>query len=544
MSLRVAVLQCELSHPHTPPHLGPSLLVSELERRGHRVRRLFVNVTRLESLADELIEEATQLVAIDSIFPLDLVRRFKARLGGIPVVVGGLNAIPVFERAPLEFAILGPARTALAELVARIERRDEHREHRAWQAALEEVPNLFFREVRGDAPTVEDPIDASPRAEGWDVERELFPYAPPLEWEYRGPTGRHPMADRHGVSLIAEWGCPYQTPFPLPESCREDRVNLRPANYTDRAWARLVETYLDDSAACSFCIFRYQGFQAAPLARQIELLLPQVESLWAQGIRSFALQSESPFRLLGPLVEALVGAGMRPEELRLRTMVTVLRAQETAIEEALAAVAARGIAVSITQVGFESFVDRSLALFHKGVTSHDNRRAARFLRRIDRGGGGRIRTVHGHGLILFDPWTTLGELLENLEAIESDAPFLKKAVSLDSKLYLYSPYAPVARLVRAAGLLVESEYEFGLDYRFLDPEVERFRELCSRGLAPLLEAVGRRPLEPELRARLAIEARFRWFRELASSLLGESPSAGRHWGHVLAEVIRGLGLEG
>lgn len=544
MSLRIAVLQCELSHPHTPPHLGPSLLVSELERRGHRVRRLFVNVTRLESLADELIEDSSELVAIDSIFPLDLVRRFKARLGAIPVVVGGLNSIPVLERAPLEFAILGPARSALAELAARVELGQRESDRAAWFAGLEEVPNLFFRRTHGPATTIEDPIDASPHVEAWDLARELFPYAPPLEWEYRGPSGRHPMADRHGVSLIAEWGCPYQTPFPLPESCADDRRSLRPTPYTDRAWARVVETFLDDSAACSFCIFRYQGFQAPAIARQIELLLPQVEALWAQGIRSFALQSESPFRLLGPLVEAMIGAGMRPEELRLRTMVTVLRAQEQSIEDALAAVAARGIAVSITQVGFESFLDRSLALFHKGVTSHDNRRAARFLRRIDRGGGGRIRTVHGHGLILFDPWTTLSELLENLDAIESDAPFLKKAVSLDSKLYLYSPYAPVARLVRAAGLLVESEYEFGLDYRFHDPEVERFRELCSRGLAPLLEAVGRRPLEPELRARLAIEARFRWFRELASSLLGESPSAGRHWGHVLAEVIRGLGLEG
>ena len=535
MSQRVAVLQCELSHPHTPPHIGPSLLVSELELRGHRVDRYFVNVTRLEAMADELIANQVRLVAIDSIFPLDVVRRWKARLGAIPVVVGGLNAIPLFERAPLEFAILGPARQAIGDLADRLLDHDP---------AVEEVPNLFFRRSSGRVPELDDPIDASPRTLDWDLERELFPYAPHLSWEYRGPSGRHALSDRHGVSLLPEWGCPYRTPLALPEECADDRTSMRPGNYTGRAWQRVVDTYLEDSAACSFCIFRYQGFQAGSIARQIELLLPQVRYLWSEGIRSFALQSESPFRLVGPLIDAMLQAGMRPEEMRLRTMVTVLRAQEETITETLARIAELGVAVSITQVGFESFVDRALALYHKGVTNHENRRAARFLRRLDRSGGGRVRTVHGHGLILFDPWTTLPELLENLEAIESDAPFLKKAVSLDSKLVLYSPYAPVARRVRAAGLLVESEYEFGLDYRFVDPEVERFRELCSRGLAPLLEAVGRRSLEPELRARLGIEARFRWFRELASAMVGESGSSGRHWGHVLAEVIRGLGLEG
>ena len=536
MSLRVAVLQCELSHPHNPPHVGPSLIVSELERRGHRVRRLFVNVTRLEATADELLADEVQLCALDSIFPLDLVRRFKARLGAVPVVVDGLNALAVFERAPIEYAIIGPAREAMGLLADLLSRRFAGG---AEERGEEEIPNLFYR--RGDA------IDASPIEVEWRLESELFPYAPPLEWEYRGPSGRHPLADRHGVSVVPEWGCPYQTPHALPEACADDRTTLRPAGYSDRAWSRVVETYLDGAAACSFCIFRYQTYTPGKTAQAIEALMTQIDYLWAQGIRSFAIQSESPFRLLDPLLEALAKDGKRPEELRLRTMVTVLKAQETAIEAALARVAEAGIGVSITQVGFESFVDRSLTLFHKGVSSHENRRAARFLRRLDRGGQGRIRTIHGHGLILFDPWTTLDELLENLDAIDSDAPFLKKAVSLDSKLYLYSPYAPVARIVRSAGLMTETPYEFGLDFRFVDPAIDRFRDLCGRGLAPLLEAMGRMKLAPELRARLAIEARFRWFRELATYLRDEGPRAsegGKSWGHILAEVIHGLGLEG
>ncbi|MCC7141596.1 MAG: hypothetical protein IT349_05785 [Candidatus Eisenbacteria bacterium] len=536
--MRIAVLQCELSHLHTPPHIGPSLIVQELEARGHQVRRFFVHVTRLEELASELRAAEIELCAIDSIFPLDVVRRWKERLGATPVVVGGLNALPLFEQAPLEFAILGPARAAMAALAEALDAAGGSNPN------LEPVPNLLFRRAPS---SLSSRIEASGTTHAWSLEREILPYAPPLEWEYRGPSGRHPMADRLGVSILPEFGCPYQSRAPLPPQCADDGVTLRPAAYDDRAWQRVREIYLDDVAACTFCVFRYQPFDPTPTASAVETLMEQVSYLWPLGVRSFAIQSENPFRFVEPLLDAMRRRGWKPEEIRLRTMVSVLKAQETRVEEVLRCTAAAGVRVSITQVGFESFVDRTLALFHKGVTSHENRRIARFLRRLDRAADGRIRTVHGHGLILFDPWTTLEELETNLEAIEADAPFLKRAVNLDAKLYLYSPYTPIARVVRAAGLLTRSDYEFGYDFDYADPDLPIFRDLCARGFAPLLEAIGRRRLEPQVRRRLSIEGRFRWFRELAGHIRAQRANRAdpeRGWSPVLAEVIRGLGLEG
>lgn len=535
--MRIAVIQCELSHLHTPPHIGPSLIVQELETRGHAVRRFFVHVTRLEELADELLAAEIELCAIDSIFPLDVVRRWKQRLGSVPVVVGGLNGLPLFEQAPLEFVILGPARQAVAALAAALPG-DGDRE-----ARLDAVPNLLYR----IAPiSLESSIESSTATSAWSLESEIFPYAPPLDWEYRGPSGRHPMADRLGVSLLPEFGCPYQTRAPLPAACADDAIALRPKAFRERAWQRVRELYLDDVAACTFCVFRYQPFTPGPTRVGVEAMMAQVDHLWPLGVRSFAIQSENPFRFVEPLLEAMRARGWRPEEIRLRSMVSVLKAQEAQIEEVLRRAAASGVNISITQVGFESFVDRTLGLFHKGVTSHENRRIARFLRRLDRAADGRIRTIHGHGLILFDPWTTLEELETNLDAIETDAPFLKRAVSLEAKLYLYSPYAPIARVVRQAGLLTRSAYEFGYDFNYADPDLALFRDLCARGFAPLLEAIGRRRLEPAARRRLSVEGRFRWFRELAAHIRAQRANGSdpeKSWGPVLAEVIRGLGLE-
>lgn len=585
MSLRVGVLQCELSHLHNPPHLGPSLLVTELEDAGHTVDRWLVHVTRLESMAEEVHERGCELVAIDSIFPVDVVRRFLARLGPVPVVVGGLNALAVFEQTPCAFAIVGPARRALAELVRALEHGRACTRAEEQRSALDGVPNLFYRWPAppafafaarvsdspgsprsglardrlflsdGDAPgdfgaagaiPFGREIDVSSTERAWDLEEELFPFRPPLEWEYRGPSGRHPHADRHGVSLIPEWGCPYQSRHRLSDGCHDDARVLRPAGYTDRAWARVVRLYLDDVEACSFCIFRFQSFTSPRVEQSVEYLLTQTRYYWEAGLRSFALQSENPFRVLRPFWQALRAEGRAPEELRLRTMVSILKSHESEISNLLHEIASEGTRIEVTQVGFESFVDRSLRLFHKGVSNWDNRRAARFLQSLDRQAGGRIRTIHGHGLILFDPWTTLEELEENLDAIEQDAPFLKGAVALDSKLYLYSRYAPIAREVRSAGLLEETSFEFGLDYRYAHEETTLFREIASLGLAPLLESVGRMKIDGVNRRRLAIEGRFRWFRELARHVRAERAARQeprRSWGQVLASVIRGLGLE-
>lgn len=568
MGLRVAFLQCELSHLHNPPHLGPSLLVSELTRRGHDVRRYFVHVTRLEGMAPALQELEVDLVALDSIFPLDVVRRFKRRLGSCPTVVGGLNALTLFERAPLEFAIVGAARMAIGELSDLLARWKSGGSPSPSEklAAIARVPNLFFRrgavaawpgssEVPGGiADRSEDgapfdlpfDLDASEVERPWRLEEELLPFTPPLSWEYRGPSGRHPHSDQHGVSLIPEWGCPYRTPMPLPPTCADDRTTLRPEAYTDRAWERVARTYLDDAAACSFCIFRYQPFDIGPTERTVELLMTQLRYLWGEGIRSFALQSENPFRVVRPFVEAAVKDGRLPQELRLRTMVSVLKAHPRQTEQTLHEIAARGVQVEVTQVGFESFSDRALQTFHKGVTSWENRKVAQQLARWHGAVEGRLRTIWGHGLILFDPWTTLEELAENLEAIEHDAPFLKSTIALDSKLYLYSPYAPVARLVRADGLLVETEGEFGLDFRYRHEEVVVFREIVAAGLAPLLEATGRAGTDARERRARMIEGRYRWF-AAALAHTREAIASGRDprsdWGQTLAQVLHELGAD-
>jgi hypothetical protein len=557
MPLRVGFLQREPSAAHGafPRDVELSLLAAELAERGHEIHCWITHPTALGSVAEDARRARIQLLVLDSTFPVDAARRLGAGPDGFPVVAVGARALSLFEQARLRFALVGPARKALPQLCRRLA---EVGAEGASPAALDDVPNLFFRSsppaAPPDTPRAAEPagaaapvrVDCSSAHASWSAADELLPYHPRLIWEYRGSTRLAPPT--------AEFALRYECPGP-------DRAGHRvsppqggepepspPAEYTARAWNRVRQIYLDPRGACPFCglLPRPAGTNGVPSTETATLLAEQIHWLWTRGQREFAIRGRDPFPALKELIERLRSGRRLPRRLRLQVPVAVLRKREPMILELVRIAAQNDLRIALTGIPFDSFLDRALALHGHGVTHWENRRAARFLRHLERTHPGTVEATRGHRLVLFDPWTRLDELLENLSAIEEDAPFLKTAVQLDSRWTPDSPYSPVARRARADGLLRSLPGPGGLEYDFAHPEIPLFLDLAARGLAPLLEAIGRMRLHDRARRRFVVEGRFRWFRELALYLqatagTGRRPEDG--WGQVLASVAGELGLD-
>jgi len=115
-------------------------------------------------------------------------------------------------------------------------------------------------------------------------------------------------------------------------------------------------------------------------------------------------------------------------------------------------------------LGIESGVQRALDSFNKGVTVEDNRRAAFLIRQLD------LDLILG--FIMFDPDTTLEEILENLAFLRSigiGASTIFNRVGALNRLDAYEGTSMAERLRREGRL--EGDYT-GYRYRIRDPRAE------------------------------------------------------------------------
>jgi len=303
---------------------------------------------------------------------------------------------------------------------------------------------------------------------------------------------------------VPEFGCVYQDDAFATAAFAglrgaAARAELPGHRLTERA-AGALQPFLDNARGCSFCVFRYQTPTLEAVEESVALCMEQLTVLQSlTGARQFSLQTENPFRLLEPLLDAIVASPVRVDALLVRTLPAVLLHKEEAFRRSLARARAAGIVLILQQLGFETFVDAQLERYNKGISAADNRRAARLLTNLKDAYGETLDCFTGHGLMLFDPWTTLDELAANLEAIDADAPFLSRAVGIGARLVFYDPFNPIFRKARAAGLVVRSRQNFGWDFRFADPHTTDFVEMVRALNRRLARSVGRLPAAPNSR---------------------------------------------
>jgi len=502
MPLRIGFFQFELSHPNNAPHIGMCLIAPDLTQDGHELDAYLVGARSVPEMLELIARRGYDLVGLDSIFPIDVVNLLKDTFPDLPVVVGGVNALALFLSSAADMAVVGPGRRAIKALAQALVGAGNGGALPRWPldpAALRPVPNLFFRHGRHESgvggevepgargalakAAIGRRIDHTGTIRRWDIEEEVLPYAPLLDWGYLG-TGRKPEAAKKLLSIVPEFGCPYQEDaLVLPQFAGVDAQEspsalLQHLELTEPA-ANAMRPFLANTGGCSFCVFRFQDYTLLDVEHTVDLLLTQIRHLQARvGARDFSLQTENPFRILRALLTRLGSEGISVERIAIRTIATILLAKADEFRRALAIANSQGTQIILQQIGFENFDQEHLDLFNKGITVADNRRAARLLGELKAEFGEAIEPFSGHGLILFDPWTTLESLARNVAAIEADAPYLLPAIGLQSKLVFYDPFNPIFRRARNDGLVVPSPHDYGWDFRFADPRTTDFVQMC------------------------------------------------------------------
>jgi len=413
------------------------LFAADLIADGHAVACALVHPSALEEAGRTAI--GVDLLVLDSIFPFAMVHQLQA-VTGATVVVGGHNALQHALRGPGEIALVGPGRQSIRRLAAGDEPLT--------------VPGVWTRDADGLLRCGPPATDS--------LATQLSPFDPMLEWDYFGPP-RAPGSNLRVPSVVADSGCvwnrsaledggPYAGVVPrLPD------VPLGP-----EAAAQIQASFVGREGGCTFCAFRY-----TPHARggAVEDVLAQADVLIKRGARGLSLQTEHPLPLLPALLEGLAGRGL--DELHVRTIPWLILRNIGLLEESIATAERVGITLVLAQVGFEAFDDGTLAVYHKGLSAADNRRAARLLGELT-AAHPRFLGTAGHGLVPLHPWSTPEGLRETLTACREDAPWLLPQITPASRIELYDEYSPLFWKAKDEGLIRPSPRAFGWDWTYAD----------------------------------------------------------------------------
>jgi hypothetical protein len=454
---KILFLQLEIIL-NCPPHMGMCLFVDDLHKNDIECDTYIVNAEYIDDIITLIEKEKYTLICLDSIFTVDIINHLQSHFPHIPILVGGVNALSLLIRTNIQYAIFGPGRTAINAFFHQyFGPRDFYN-----------VPNLFFKNGKH--------IIYSDKTQGWNLEKELFPYHPFLNWRYIGPS-RISDANFTDISIIAGTGCPYAN---STESSHHfairDTIHKLGYDISQVTLVRLEEIYNRKRHGCSFCIFQYQEHTSFPVAKTIELLLKQALYLYkAHNITSFQVQTENPLPLLYDLIITFLENGIAFHKLSIRTRPDLLLLHKNKLLKCLDIVESKDLCLSIEQIGFESFHENDLKVFNKNINVNKNLDALRLLREIKEKYGKHVVIDVGHGIILFHPWTTLESLTENLRLIAQYRDVFPRLFL--GSLILYSEFLPIYPKIMGEDLYKKSEYWYGLEYKIKDPLANKAFEL-------------------------------------------------------------------
>ena len=430
------------------------LYAADLRADGHEVDKALVHPSELQAAAKAIAPD-TELLVLDSIFPFEMIRWLQEH-SGLPVLVGGHNALQHILRGSADTVIVGAGRAALRAVVGGQPKRL--------------IDGLFWRDEDGiihcGSSGLEAPTPPS-------LSAELEPFIPELDWDYFGPP-RAPGSNLRIPSIVADLGCVWNRSIlgdELPLNPYEGVAPRLPsAAMTPAASARVEREFVRSEGGCSFCVLRYIGAQRRHRGAALDSLMRQSRVLVEAGAHGLSLQTEHPLPILGAVIQNLADEGLAEslDELHIRTIPWLLLRHRQELVDGIELAASFGIHLVLGQVGFEAFDELSLALFHKGLSVEDNRAAARLLTELDATSPTFSGTA-GHGLIPLHPWTRPEDIRTNIQALRADAPWLLHAFRPDRRVELYAEWSPLFWKAEDEGLVRPSPDGFGWDWDFADP---------------------------------------------------------------------------
>ncbi len=215
---------------------------------------------------------------------------------------------------------------------------------------------------------------------------------------------KHPIQLGQILNAI---GCPY--------SQRKQTVTLPPP--TDLIPKGIPSITLQ-SQGCIFCdVSRDKGFNGLLKMEQVIDQIVRLPEFDGRKI-PFELIDEYPLRSLGPLLEEVGHRRIKLSQINLVCRVDEINARAEDLLEILLAAKAQRVKVMFASIGFESFSDRLLQYFCKGITLSDIVACVETLRRLKNRFGDDLlyRRDEGanHGFIRPTPWDD-GETIREID---------------------------------------------------------------------------------------------------------------------------------
>jgi hypothetical protein len=162
------------------------------------------------------------------------------------------------------------------------------------------------------------------------------------------------------------------------------------------------------SEGCIFCdVARDKGYHGAV---DQDTLITQIAALPELGEKKipFELIDEFPIRSLGKLIEEVGQHGIKLSQINLVCRVDDINAHASDLVEILVLAQSRDIRIMFSSIGFESFSDRLLQYFCKGIAVEDIVKCVETLRRLKERYGNfflyRRDEGANHGFIRPTPW--------------------------------------------------------------------------------------------------------------------------------------------
>ncbi len=225
------------------------------------------------------------------------------------------------------------------------------------------------------------------------------PYAPVLDQDVICLEPAPKVVRR---TLFGDVGCPYA----------ED-----PAANPHYAGVALPEGAGIARLGCAFCAMG-GDYQKRPAPEVVAELVDQARYLADRtpDLEELVLGDQAALRYLGDLVRAARAAGVPPVRWLFAARADAFGRQRRLAEAAIAAAEETGQTVELYLTGFESFSDRELVRYNKGLDAEALVASIAAMRKLaaDHPGAFDYARARGHSLILWSPWTSLDDLDESL----------------------------------------------------------------------------------------------------------------------------------
>ena len=381
---------------------------------------------RAIALEGEFIEIAShyQVIVLDQVWQPQLIAQLQA--GGARVVATDPFAQYAGQRVEFALAHFLNHRQPLLDLVLAL--RDG--------TDLRQVPNLQM-DLLGFGPIASahvEPYPATPQS--------LRPFCPivgvQVLGELRDLDGKIPPIRK---TLDTNTGCPFSDP--VQRNVEFADVDLSDSDITLKG--------------CAFC-FMGGDYRALPVPQTVQVHIEQIAYYQAHlpHLAEVILRDQSALRYLPQLLQTAIDKGLKPLGFLLPGRGDAILRFGPQLRQAAEIAHKSGFWFTIHLIGFESFSQPQLDLYNKGVTVAEYAEALKQMRELHRQYPDSF-ALHKYGassFILFNPWTTLQDLRDNVDFCRDHA-LLDMAHGLTlTRLRLY-PNLPLYWKAKKDGLLQE-----------------------------------------------------------------------------------------